>query len=121
MIPTSTTSHKPHAAVTKLNSTKKTTTTGTATPTEALTTMTPAVKTAGSVTETANKSVDLIVTNYHGTKTLTETHKGTIPIATAALTTPATTALDVARLCPPLKPGLYASSCRTKIGRWRTC
>jgi len=121
MIPTLTMSRKPHAAVAKLNSTKKTATTGTATPAEALTTTTPAAKTAGSATETVNKSVDLNATNYRGTKTLTETHEGAIPIATAAPTTPTTTALDVARLRPPLKPGLYASSCRTKIGRWRTC
>jgi len=121
MILTSTTSREPHAAVAKLNSTKKTTTTGTTTPAEASTTTTPTAKTASSATETTNKSADLIATNYHGTKTLTETHKGAIPIATTAPTTPATTALDVAHLCPPLKPGSYASSHRTKIGRWRTC
>ena len=120
-IPTSTTSREPHAAVAKLNSTEKTATTGTTTPAEASTTTTPTVKTAGSATETTNKSADLIATNYRGTKTLTETHEGVIPIATAAPTTPATTALDVAHLCPPLKPGSYASSHRTKIGRWRTC
>jgi len=120
-IPTSTTSREPHAVVAKLNSTKKTTTTGTATPAEASMTTTPTVKTAGSATETANKSADLNVTNYCRTKTLTETCEGAIPIATAAPTTPATTALDVARLRPPLKPGSYASSRRTKIGRWRTC
>ena len=47
LIPT--TSHEIHATA---NATKKTAATGTATPAEALTTMTPAAKTAGSVTET---------------------------------------------------------------------
>ena len=84
-------------------------------------TMTPTAKTASSATETANKSADLNVTNYRGTKTLTETREGVIPITTAALTTPVTTALDMARLHPPLKPGSYASSHRMKIRRWRTC
>ena len=120
MIPTLTTSRKPHAAVAKLNSTEKTATTGTATPMEASTTTTPATKTAGSATETVNKSTDLNATNYRGTKTLTKTREGAIPIATTAPTTPTTTALDVARLHPPLKPGSYTSSRRMKIRRWRT-
>jgi len=119
---TSTTNREPHAAAAKPNPTEKTATTGTATPAEPLTTTTPATKTAGIATETATyKSAALNATNYRRTKTLTETREGAIPIATAAPTTPVTTALDVAHLRPPLKLGSYASSHRTKIGRWRTC
>jgi len=117
LIPT--TSHKTLAAADAI---KKTTAIGTATPTEASMTTTPAVKTVGSMTETAiYRSVVLNMTNYRGTKTLTETHKDAIPIATTVPTTSMTAALDKA--CPhlPLKPGSYISSCKTTIGRWRTC
>jgi len=88
--PTSTTNHEPHAVATKPNPTEKTATTGTATPAEPSTTTTPAAKTASITTETATyKSTALNATNYCGTKTLTETREGVIPIATAAPTTPA--------------------------------
>jgi len=118
-IPIPTTSRETHAAADAI---KKTTATGTATPTEASTTTTPAVKTTGSVTETATyKSAALNATDYHGTKTLTETRKDAIPIVTAVPTTSATAALDEARPHLPLKPGSYVSSRRTTIGRWRTC
>jgi len=101
---------------------EKTTATGTTTLVEASTTTTPAAKTAGSATETAiYRTTVLNATNYCGTKTLTETREDAIPIATAAPTTPATTALDKARPHLPLKPGLYVSSHRTTIRRWRTC
>jgi len=118
-IPIPTTSRETHAAADAI---EKTTATGTTTPAEASTTTTPAVKTASSATETATyKSMALNATDYRGTKTLTETRKDAIPIATTVLTTSATAALDKARPHLPLKPGSYVSSRRTTIGRWRTC
>jgi len=119
MTPIPTTSCKTLAAADAI---EKTIATGTTTPAEASTTTTPAAKTAGSATETAiYRSTVLNATDYHGTKTLTETHEDMIPITTAVLTTSATAALNKA--CPylPLKPGSYVSSHRTMIRRWRTC
>jgi hypothetical protein len=116
-IPIPTTSREIHAAADE-----KTAATGIVTPAEASMTTTPAATTAGSATETAtHKSAVPNTTDRRGTKTLTEAREGAITIATAALTTPETTALDVARPHLPLKPGSCASSRRTKIWRWRTC
>jgi hypothetical protein len=97
---------------------KKTTVTGTMTPMEALITMTPAMKTADSITETMTyKSMVSNVTNHCRTKIPTKTCKGMIPITTTVPTTPITIALNKAHPHLPLKLGLYTSSCRTKIGR----